>query len=41
MTANFKKRLIEMGACAEAIEWVGNKTLEEAWSECEHCDWML
>jgi len=37
----FRKRLIEMGACSEAVDWVGDKTLAEAWATCERADWML
>ena len=33
--------LIRLGACAEAREWVGDRTLEQAWAECESPDWML
>ena len=28
-------------ACNEAIEWVGERTVEEAWAECPRGDWML
>ena len=37
----FRERLFEMGACSEAVEWVGDKTLAEAWVTCERADWML
>ena len=37
----FRERLIEMGACSEAVDWVGDKTLAEAWATCERADWML
>jgi len=30
-----------MWACREAIEWVGDRSLERAWTECERADWML
>jgi hypothetical protein len=36
-----KKRLLDMGACREAAEWAGDKTLDQAWAECERGDWML
>jgi hypothetical protein len=35
------EKLTKMGACEEAVEWVGDKTLDEAWAECERGDWML
>jgi hypothetical protein len=38
---SFKEQLIDMKACSEAIEWVGGRTLAEAWSECPRGDWML
>jgi hypothetical protein len=36
-----KHKLIEMNACSEAIEWIEDRTLEQAWNECERGDWML
>jgi hypothetical protein len=27
--------------CAPAVEWLGERDLETAWSECERGDWML
>ena len=33
--------LEKIGACDEAIEWAGSRTIEEAWRECERSDWML
>ena len=33
--------LKRLGACAEAREWVGSRTLAEAWAECERPDWLL
>jgi hypothetical protein len=35
------EKLTKMEACQEAIEWVGDKTLDEAWAQCERGDWML
>ena len=36
-----QKLLIRLGACEEAREWVGARTLEQAWAECVRPDWML
>lgn len=33
--------LTRLQACKDSIKWVGNKTLKEAWTVCEHGDWML
>lgn len=33
--------LIELDACDPAIEWVEDRTIEEAVSECYRGDWML
>ena len=33
--------LERLGACKDAREWVGTRTLAEAWAECERLDWML
>ena len=36
------QRLLErLGACDEAREWVGDRTLNQAWAECVRPDWML
>jgi hypothetical protein len=37
----FKAELQKIGACQEAIDWVGKKTFKTAWVECERADWML
>jgi hypothetical protein len=33
--------LREMGACEEGLEWVGDRTLAEAWRDCPRSDWMF
>ena len=38
---NFRDQLVALDACPEAVRWVGNRTLEQAWRECERSDWML
>jgi len=38
---SFKQQLIEMDACQEAIDWVENRTIKEAWTDCQRGDWML
>ena len=37
----FKDELIDLNVCQDAIEWVGDKTKEEAFATCERGDWML
>ena len=37
----FQEKLIEMCACDSATEWVGDKTVREAWDTCHRADWML
>jgi len=37
----FKQVLEEINACSEALEWVGDRTLEQAWNDCHRGDWML
>jgi hypothetical protein len=37
----FAELLIELGACKEAREWVGERTLRDAWAECDNASWML
>lgn len=33
--------LRRLDACSEAVEWVGDRTLAQAWAECHRVDWML
>jgi hypothetical protein len=37
----FRDQLIRLKACSDAVEWVGERTLEQAWADCERGDWML
>jgi hypothetical protein len=37
----FKKRLKDLNACKEAIEWAGEKTWAEYYKQCPRGDWML
>ncbi|MCK9621980.1 MAG: hypothetical protein M0R47_15780 [Methylobacter sp.] len=36
-----KELLMKLGACIDAINWVGDRTIEDAWNECHRGDWML
>lgn len=36
-----KDLLLKLNACQEAINWVGEKSLQEAWDTCPRGDWML
>jgi len=36
-----KEQLTKLGACPEAVKWVGDTTLQQAWQTCERTDWML
>lgn len=33
-------KLARMNACGSALKWIGDRTIAQAWSECEHADWM-
>jgi hypothetical protein len=41
----FKMKFIEqlqrINACPQSLDWVGDKTIEEAWTTCENIQWML
>lgn len=37
----FCEQLARLSACEEAREWVGDREIEAAWSECERGDWMM
>lgn len=36
---SFRRQLIRLGACKEALQWVGNKTLAQAWRELGDDSW--
>ena len=36
-----RDRLVKMGACEDAVAWVGDRDITAAWAECERADWML
>ena len=36
----FRDLLHKLDACPQGIEWVGDKTMREAWSTCRRGDWM-
>lgn len=36
-----KRILVHLGACKEAVQWVGDRPLHLAWRQCERGDWML
>jgi hypothetical protein len=37
----FKEQLKAINACKEALNWLKDKTLQEAFTTCERADWML
>ena len=39
--SELNNRLEKLNACPEAINWVGDKDLKQAWQECKRGDWML
>lgn len=39
MTAT-RDKLHAMNACAYALDWIGERTIKQAWNECERSDWM-
>jgi hypothetical protein len=36
-----QKKLAELNACKEALEWLGEQDPRTAWEKCERGDWML
>jgi len=36
----FREKLKRIGACQEAIDWVGDKSPKEAWMTCGEMFWM-
>jgi hypothetical protein len=41
MHSNFKQQLIKLNACKESIDWVGDRTFEQAYNDCHRGDWLL
>lgn len=39
--AEFRRFLVAVEACEEAVVWVGHYDLETAWDKCPRGDWML
>ncbi len=33
--------LCELGACDAALIWLGDRNVEDVWTECHRADWML
>jgi hypothetical protein len=38
---NIKKKLQQLDACEDALQWVGNRTIEQAVADCHRGDWLL
>jgi len=38
---SFKQQLIDWEVCKKAIQWVEDRTLQQAWNDCPRGDWML
>lgn len=41
LQSGIRESLKKLGACPEAVQWVGERDLPTAWAECERADWML
>ena len=42
MKRNWTKKLINLGACIEAVKWASQyPTAQSAWDACERPDWLL
>lgn len=37
----FKEYCESINACEEAVNWIGDKSLTEAWETCTRYDWMI
>lgn len=38
---SFKDELMQLNACQDAIDWVSDRTREQAWNECKDGSWLL
>jgi hypothetical protein len=36
-----REQLEELGACLEGIEWIEDRSLQQAWAECWNGHWMI
>ena len=41
LAPTFAEQLVVLRACPEARQWVGDKRLDVAWTECPRGDWLL
>jgi len=41
MKKSFHDYLTELGACEDAVKWVGKQSRKTAWRKCKRGDWML
>ena len=35
-----RDKLVAMRACQSALDWIGARTIEQAWKDCQRADWM-
>lgn len=35
-----RDKLAQMHACDDALDWIGERTIEQAWRDCERGEWM-
>jgi hypothetical protein len=38
---NIKEKLEQLDACEDALQWVNNRTIEQAVADCHRGDWLL
>ena len=38
---SLRKKLLNINACGEGMEWLADQTAEDAWATCQRGDWML
>jgi len=38
---SFKQQLIKLNVCQDAIDWVEDRTIQQAWNDCRRGNWML
>jgi hypothetical protein len=36
-----RQHLEELGACSEALTWLGERTAKQAWEECPKANWLM
>lgn len=37
----FREKMKKLGSCTKWLDWIGYRTFDQYWTECERADWMM